>query len=49
MNGPLDNVPKSASNEESVMGATGKEDAGNLKTSGRDVEDAAPPYQKVLR
>jgi hypothetical protein len=36
MNDPLDNVPKSASNDESVMGATSTEDA----------EDAAPPSQK---
>lgn len=49
MNDPLDNVPKTASNVESVMGATSKEDVGNLKTSGRDVEDAGPPSQKVLR
>jgi hypothetical protein len=46
MNDPLDNVPKTASNVESVMGATSKEDVGNLKTSGRDVEDAGPPSQK---
>ena len=32
MNNPLVDVPKSASNEEFVTGATSKDDAGNSKT-----------------
>ncbi|CAM0951944.1 unnamed protein product [Alopecurus aequalis] len=45
MNDPLDDVSKSESIEESVMGTTSKDDAGNSKTSGSNLEDATPPQR----
>ena len=43
---PLYDVPKSVPNEESVTGATNKDDAGSSKTSQSDVENAAAPSRK---
>ena len=42
MDDPLVDLPKTASNEEFVTGATSKDDAGNLKISVSNVEDATP-------
>ena len=42
MNDPLDDVSKSASDEESMTGTTSKDGAGNSKTSGSNVEDITP-------
>ncbi|CAM0875823.1 unnamed protein product [Alopecurus aequalis] len=46
--GPLGDVPDSAPNEELVKttSVTSKDDAGNSKTSGSNVEDAAPTSEK---
>ncbi|KAF7068942.1 hypothetical protein CFC21_074644 [Triticum aestivum] len=46
VNGSLDSVPRSAPIEELVKGTTREDDAGDSKTSGSSVEDAAPSSEK---
>jgi hypothetical protein len=46
MNVPCDDVPRSASNEESVTGTTSKDDAENSKTSSSNVEDARSSFSE---
>ncbi|XP_044985852.1 uncharacterized protein LOC123453148 isoform X2 [Hordeum vulgare subsp. vulgare] len=46
VNDSLDDVPRGASNEESVKGTASKDDAEDSKTSDSNVEDAAPSSEK---
>ncbi|KAI4986261.1 hypothetical protein ZWY2020_018891 [Hordeum vulgare] len=46
VNDSLDDVPRSASNEESVKGTASKDDAEDSKTSDSNGEDAAPSSEK---